>query len=94
MRLISSVVVASVCLLSLAACGADSQGGWGSGGSAPWGQAGPGGDTLDATSITSAMQSAGYQLPSPAPYAGAGAGTHGDINQLVAALGFFPGKAR
>jgi len=63
-------------------------------GFAPWGQAGPGGDYTDANAIASAMHAAGYQLPSPAPYAGTGAGTHGDLDQLVAALSFFPGKSR
>jgi len=63
-------------------------------GFAPWGQAGPGGDVPDATTIVMGMQAAGYQLQSPSPYAGAGSGTHGDINQLVSALQFFPGKSR
>lgn len=60
----------------------------------PWGQAGPGGDFADATSIVDAMSAAGYRLPNPAPYAGAGAGTHGDPSQFLAALQFFPGKTR
>jgi hypothetical protein len=61
---------------------------------APWGQVGPGGDFTDANAIVAAMKTAGYQLPSPAPYAGTGAGTHGDPNQFIAAVSFFPGKAR
>jgi len=60
----------------------------------PWGQAGPGGDFVDANTIVAAMMSAGYRLPSPAPYDGAGSGSHGDPNQFVAALSFFPGKTR
>ena len=63
-------------------------------GFAPWGQVGPGGDFTDASTIVSAMKTAGYQLPNPAPYAGAGAGTHGDPNQFIAAVSFFPGKKR
>jgi poly(3-hydroxybutyrate) depolymerase len=63
-------------------------------GFAPWGQAGPGGDLPDAQAIVSAMQTAGYRLPAPAPYTGQGSGTHGDLNQLVSALSFFPGKSR
>jgi hypothetical protein len=60
----------------------------------PWGQVGPGGDFTDANAIVAAMQAAGYRLPSPAPYAGSGAGTHGDPNQFIAAVSFFPGKTR
>jgi poly(3-hydroxybutyrate) depolymerase len=63
-------------------------------GFAPWGQAGPGGDYADAQQIVGAMQSAGYQLPSPAPYAGTGAGQHGSSDQFLAAISWFPGKAR
>lgn len=63
-------------------------------GFAPWGQVGPGGDFGDAQTIVNGMKSAGYRLPSPAPYAGAGAGSHGDPNQFLAALEFFPGKSR
>jgi len=63
-------------------------------GFAPWGQVGPGGDFTDATTIINAMKAASYRLPNPAPYAGAGAGTHGDPNQFIAAVGFFPGKTR
>jgi hypothetical protein len=61
---------------------------------APWGQVGPGGDFTDANTIVAAMQAAGYRLPTPAPYNGAGAGTHGDPNQFIAAVTFFPGKTR
>jgi hypothetical protein len=60
----------------------------------PWGQAGPGGDYTDADAIVAAMMTAGYRLPTPAPYAGAGSGTHGDPDQLIAAVSFFPGKTR
>ena len=63
-------------------------------GFAPWGQVGPGGDFPDAMSVVSAMQTAGYRLPNPAPYNGPGAGTHGDPNQFIAAVSFFPGKTR
>lgn len=63
-------------------------------GFAPWGQVGPGGDFADATAIVNAMSAAGYRLPNPAPYAGPGAGTHGDPSQFIAALKFFPGKTR
>jgi hypothetical protein len=63
-------------------------------GFAPWGQVGPGGDFGDANIIASAMKAAGYRMPSPAPYNGAGAGTHGDPNQFLAALQFFNGKTR
>lgn len=63
-------------------------------GFAPWGQAGPGGDLTDASSIVMAMMTAGYRLPSPAPYNGAGSTTHGDPNQFVAAISWFPGKTR
>jgi hypothetical protein len=60
----------------------------------PWGQAGPGGDLPDADSIVSAMQAAGYRLPNPAPYAGQGSTMHGDLDQFVAAVSFFPGLSR
>lgn len=63
-------------------------------GFAPWGQVGPGGDFTDATTLVNAMSAAGYRLPNPAPYAGAGAGTHGDPSQFLAALNFFPAKTR
>jgi hypothetical protein len=61
---------------------------------APWGQAGPGGDVADAQAIVSAMQAAGYRLPNPAPYSGPGSGTHGDPQQFIAAVSWFPGKTR
>ncbi len=63
-------------------------------GFAPWGQVGPGGDFPDAMSVVSAMQAANYRLPNPAPYNGPGAGTHGDPNQFIAAVSFYPGKTR
>ena len=63
-------------------------------GFAPWGQVGPGGQFATANSIVSSMQAAGYRLPNPAPYAGNGAGTHGDPNQFIAAVSWFPGKTR
>jgi len=63
-------------------------------GFAPWGQVGPGGDFTDANAVVAAMQAAGYRLPNPAPYNGTGAGTHGDPNQFIAAVKFFPGKTR
>ncbi len=60
----------------------------------PWGQVGPGGDFTDANAIVTAMTNAGYRLPNPAPYNGTGSGTHGDPNQFIAAVSFFPGKSR
>jgi hypothetical protein len=63
-------------------------------GFAPWGQVGPGGDFGDANIIANGMKAAGYRTPVPCPYAGPGAGTHGDPNQFLAALQFFPGKTR
>ena len=60
----------------------------------PWGQVGPGGDFTDASSIIAAMKTAGYRVPTPAPYDGTGSGTHGDPNQFIAAVSFFPGKTR
>jgi hypothetical protein len=63
-------------------------------GFAPWGQVGPGGQLAIAQQIVAGMQAAGYRLPNPAPYAGPGAGTHGDPNQFIAAVSWFPGKSR
>lgn len=63
-------------------------------GFAPWGQAGPGGQVATATAIVNGMRTAGYRLDATSPYAGAGSGTHGDPNQLVAALNWFYGKSR
>jgi poly(3-hydroxybutyrate) depolymerase len=63
-------------------------------GFAPHGQAGPGGDFADATAIVNAMKAAGYRVPNPAPYNGAGAGTHGSPQQFTAALSWFAGKSR
>lgn len=63
-------------------------------GFAPWGNSGPGGQFQLASSIVSSMQAAGYRTTDPAPYDGPGAGTHGDLDQLVAAIAWFPGKSR
>ena len=63
-------------------------------GFAPWGNAGPGGDLPDATAIVDAMRAAGYQLPSDAPYSGAGSTTHGSTDQFLAAVSFFSDKRR
>lgn len=63
-------------------------------GFAPFGNAGPGGDYPDADAIVAGMDAAGYRTPDPAPYDGAGSGTHGDPNQFIAALQWFPGKTR
>jgi hypothetical protein len=60
----------------------------------PWGQVGPGGQFAQADQIVAAMSGAGYRLPSPAPYAGSGADTHGHPDQFVAAISWFPGKSR
>ncbi len=60
----------------------------------PYGNAGPGGDFADANAIVGAMQAADYRTPPPAPYDGPGAGTHGDPNQFIAAMQWFPGKTR
>lgn len=63
-------------------------------GFAPWGQAGPGGDFIDARAIVAGMREAGYRLPEEAPYAGPGANQHGSKDQFVAALRFFEDKTR
>lgn len=63
-------------------------------GFAPWGNAGPGGNWVDADIIVNGMIAAGYRLPPDAPYSGAGSGTHGSLEQFIAALEFFPGKSR
>lgn len=63
-------------------------------GFAPWGNAGPGGDFIDAGLIVDGMRQAGYRIEEPAPYDGQGAGTHGDKYQFVAALRFFTDKTR
>lgn len=63
-------------------------------GFAPWGNAGPGGDWPDAEAIVGAMRDAGYQIEEPAPYDGPGSDTHGDTDQFIAALEWFPGKSR
>jgi hypothetical protein len=66
----------------------------GSLGFAPLGNAGPGGDFVDAHAIVDGMDAAGYRTPEPSPYDGPGAGSHGDVNQFLAALQWFPGKSR
>jgi hypothetical protein len=63
-------------------------------GFAPWGNAGPGGQYELAGAIVDGMRGAGYRIEDPAPYDGPGAGTHGDLEQLVAAIAWFPGKTR
>lgn len=63
-------------------------------GFAPWGNAGPGGDFVDANAIVAGMQAAGYRLPADAPYSGTGSGTHGSQDQFLAAIAFFNGKSR
>jgi len=60
----------------------------------PWGNAGPGGDYVDANAIVAGMEAAGYRLPADAPYSGAGSGTHGSTDQFIAAISFFEGKSR
>jgi hypothetical protein len=63
-------------------------------GFAPWGNAGPGGDFLDADAIVAGMNGAGYRLPGDAPYSGPGANQHGSTDQFLAAVSFFAGKSR
>lgn len=63
-------------------------------GFSPHGQAGPGGDLQDATSIVAAMKSAGYRVPTPAPYDGPGSTQHGSPQQLIAAITFLADKNR
>ncbi len=63
-------------------------------GFAPWGNAGPGGDFADANAIVAGMRAAGYRIEEPAPYNGAGSGTHGAPEQFVAALRWFVGRSR
>ena len=63
-------------------------------GFAPWGNAGPGGDLANATAIVDGMRTAGYQLPSDAPYSGTGSTTHGSTDQFLAAVSFFSDKRR
>ena len=60
----------------------------------PYGNAGPGGDFVDANAIVSAMQAANYRTPPPAPYDGPGSNMHGSTDQFLAALQWFPGKTR
>jgi hypothetical protein len=63
-------------------------------GFAPHGQAGPGGDLGDATSIVTAMKKAGYRVPTPTPYDGPGSTQHGNPQQFIAALTFVSDKNR
>jgi hypothetical protein len=63
-------------------------------GFAPWGNAGPGGALAAATAIVNGMKSAGYRLPTDAPYSGSGSTQHGNPQQFIAALRFFVGKSR
>ncbi len=63
-------------------------------GFAPWGNAGPGGDFPDANAIVQGMRQANYRISEPAPYNGAGAGTHGSSDQFIAALRWFVGRSR
>lgn len=63
-------------------------------GFAPFGNAGPGGQFASADAIVNGMEAAGYRTPEPSPYDGPGAGTHGDVDQFIAALQWFPGKTR
>jgi hypothetical protein len=60
----------------------------------PFGNSGPGGDWPDANAIVSGMQAANYRTPPPAPYDGPGSNSHGDPNQFIAAMQWFPGKTR
>lgn len=60
----------------------------------PSGNAGPGGDAPDAEAIVDGMRTAGYDLPSDAPYSGAGSTEHGSTQQFLAAVSFFAGKRR
>lgn len=60
----------------------------------PWGNAGPGGQFASANAIVDGMSAAGYRVEEPAPYDGPGADTHGDPDQFLAALGWFPGRSR
>jgi hypothetical protein len=60
----------------------------------PWGQVGPGGQQGIAQQIVSGMQASHYRVPNPAPYNGPGAGSHGDPDQFIAAVSWFPGKSR
>ena len=60
----------------------------------PFGNAGPGGNLPDANAIVSAMQAADYRTPLPAPYDGPGSNMHGNTDQFLAALQWFPGRTR
>jgi len=63
-------------------------------GFAPWGQVGPGGQFGAADQVVGYMRAAGYRLPDPAPYAGAGSNQHGSPDQFISAMRFLPGKTR
>jgi hypothetical protein len=63
-------------------------------GFSPYGNSGPGGQFQLAQQIVDGMEAAGYRTPAPAPYDGQGAGTHGDLDQLMSAIAWFPGKSR
>jgi len=63
-------------------------------GFAPWGQAGPGGDLVDARCIIDGMRTAGYRLDPVSPYAGPGSTMHGSTDQFIAALSWFDAKSR
>lgn len=63
-------------------------------GFSPFGNAGPGGDFRDANTIVDGMRNAGYRTPAPAPYDGPGSDRHGSPDQFMAAMRWFPGKAR
>lgn len=63
-------------------------------GFAPHGQVGPGGAFGPATEIIKNMKTAGYRVPTPAPYSGPGYTVHGDPQQFIAALTFLVGKTR
>ena len=60
----------------------------------PWGNSGPGGQFQLADAIVGGMEAAGYRTDGPSPYDGPGAQTHGDLDQLMAAIAWFPGKSR
>jgi hypothetical protein len=60
----------------------------------PWGNAGPGGAFAQATAIVDGMAAAGYRIEEPAPYDGPGADVHGDPDQFIAGLSWFPGRSR
>jgi hypothetical protein len=63
-------------------------------GFAPWGNAGPGGAYAQADAIVAGMTAAGWRVEQPAPYNGPGSDTHGDVDQFLNALAWFPGRSR